>query len=475
MGLYNGTMNESPIYPRFVRPRLIEGLTDSPVVLIHGPRQSGKSTLARTLRVPDHTKRGRSNVIAVSNPIPISNPIIPLPTQTSDHGTSPLGSDPGAGYTYFSFDDDVLRAAAQSDPVGFVSDLPQRVILDEVQRVPELFTSIKLEVDRDRTPGRFVLTGSTNLLLIPRLSDSLAGRLQILRLHPFAQCELQVGRYSTDVRTDTVSDFLDALFGDGFGFGQSARLRDELPERIAAGGHPPAIALPQGRRRANWYRNYVETLVQRDVRDMSRIRRLDELPRLLAAAAAQTAGMFNRDSLARNLGITRPTVTDYLSLLERLFLLELLPPWSTNKLSRLVKTPKIHIGDTGLGSALLGVDAWGLAEDRQLLGQFAETFVYLELKKQASWHESYISLSHYRDKDRVEVDIVLERDGTSVAGVEVKSGATVTHSDFRGLRKLAKVTGDRFANGVVLYDGETTVSFGERLYAVPIRRLWEPQ
>lgn len=466
-------MNSHGLYPRYVLPRLREAMADSPVVLIHGPRQCGKSTLAQTLGYPAHPERRPSNIIAVSNPITISSPTVPLPAPPPTYGAVPHGSESIGGYVYRSFDDDVLREAARADPVGFVSDLPERVILDEVQRVPELFTSIKLEVDRNRTPGRFVLTGSTNLLMLPQLSESLAGRLRIVRLHPLAQRELVGGGAPTDPWSDARPRFLDELFGGGFRSGQTTRLRDELVERITAGGYAPAMVLPSGRRRASWYRDYVETHVLKDVRDMSRIRRLDELPRLLEAASAQTASLFNQDSLSRALRITRPTIADYVALLERAFLLERLPAWFTNRSSRLVKTPKLHIGDTGVGCALLGIDAWALAADRRMVGQFVETFVYQELRKQAGWYESHVSFHYYRDKDGVEVDIVIERDGSAIAGIEVKAGATVTSSDFSGLRKLARVCGDRFRIGVVLYDGETTARFGEGLYAVPIRQLWE--
>ncbi len=461
------------LYPRYMLPRLREALADSPVVLIHGPRQCGKSTLAQTLSHAVHPGRRPSNIVPISNPGPISSPIVPLPASPPTYAAAPHGNESIGGYVYHSFDDDVLREAAQEDPVGFVSDLPEWVILDEVQRVPGLFTSIKLNVDRNRTPGRFVLTGSTNLFLLPQLSESLAGRIQIVRLHPLAQRELMGGGIPTNLWSDTRPGFLDDLFDGGFKSGQTTRLRDGLAERITAGGYVPAMALPSGRRRANWYRDYVETLVLKDVREMSRIRRLDELPRLLEAATAQTACLFNQDSLSRVLRITRPTVADYVALLERAFLLERLPAWSTNRSRRLVKTAKLHIGDTGVGCALLGIDAWALAADRRMLGQFVETFVYQELRKQACWYESHVSFHYYRDKDGAEVDIVIEKDGAAIAGIEVKAGATVTSSDFKGLRKLARVCEARFRIGVVLYDGEATVRFGEGLYAVPIRRLWE--
>lgn len=413
-------MSEPTIHPRLLEPRLIEALADTPVVLIHGPRQCGKTTLAQLV--------GKSR-----------------------------------GYTYFSFDDDVVLAAAQADPVGFVGDLPERTILDEVQRAPSLFTALKTAVDRRRTPGRFLLTGSANVLLVPKLADSLAGRMEILRLHPLAQCEL----------AGQPSRFLDILFTGTFKTQTCQRLKADLPERIVTGGYPAALARENTRRRKAWYRGYTETLVQRDIRDLAHIRALDALPRLLALAAGQTARLVNITDLASPFQLSRPTIHDYVTLLERIFLLELLPPWHSNLLSRLIKTPKLHLGDTGLACSLLGLDAAALTQDRAVLGFLLETFVFQELRRQASWYEDEIRFHHFRDKDGAEVDIVLERSTQEVAGVEVKAAATVTAADFRGLRKLKEAAGKRFAAGVVLYDGETSASFGEGLYAVPIRNLWE--
>jgi len=379
-------------------------------------------------------------------------------------------------YEYVSFDDDNVRAGAQSDPMGFVYDLPERVILDEVQRVPELFTALKLEVDRRRVPGRFVLTGSSNILLIPKLADSLAGRMEVVRLHPLGQDEIQGGFPRQEppiVASDPRSGFLDALFSGKFPFRRSERLGSQLHERIVAGGFPPAIARQMGRRRASWYRDYAEAHVQRDVQDLARIKGLDVLPDLLNAAASQTARLYNLTDLSSPFQQSRQTIGDYVTLLERVFLIERLRPWYSNRLNRLVKTPKLHIGDTGLGCAVLGLDERGLAANREVLGQMLETFVYQELRRQASWNPNPVSFFHYRDKDQVEVDIVIERGPTAVAGVEVKAGATVRTSDFRGLRRLKKIVGDRFTVGVVLYDGDSAVSFGEGLYAIPIRQLWE--
>lgn len=411
---------EANLYPRFAEAGVLEALADSPVVLLHGPRQCGKTTLAKLV---------------------------------------------GArrGYAYITFDDDVARGAAESDPAGFVDGLPPRVILDEVQRVPSLFTAIKTAVDRRRDPGRFLLTGSANVLLVPHLADSLAGRMAIQRLHPLSQAELERRRPL----------FLDTLFSGGFKARRTDRLARELPERVAAGGYPAALVRQEGRRRAAWYRDYLEAIVQRDVRDLARIGALDAVPRLLGAAAGQTARLLNVTELAAPFSVSRPTIRDYMTLLQRVFLVEELPAWHSNRLKRLVKSPKLHLGDTGLACALLGADAAGLDADRPLLGQLVETFVFQELRRQASWHKDPLSFFHFRDKDGVEVDIVIERGPRALAAVEVKASATVRAADFSGIRKLQAAAGRNFAGGVVLYDGEIAASFGDGLFAVPIRSLWE--
>lgn len=414
-------MSPAASYPRYATRLLEQALADSPVVLIHGPRQCGKTTLAQAV-------------------------------------------GEGRGYHYFTFDDAVTLAAASSDPVGFVGDLPERAILDEVQRVPALFTTLKRAVDRDRRPGRFLLTGSANVLLLPALADSLAGRMEILRLHPLAQGEL-AGEEPT---------FLDALFGRGFTARPYQRLGQDLIQRIVAGGYPAALARSTARRRATWYRDYVETLVQRDVRDLARIASLDALPRLLTLAAGQTARLINVSDLAAPFQLSRPTIRDYVTLLERIFLLEELPPWHSNRLSRLIKTPKLHLTDTGVAAALLGLDDAAVSQDRGILGQLLETFVVQELRRQASWRDDDVRFHHLRDRDGVEVDLVIECGGQAVAAVEVKASATVTSADFSGIRKLRDAVGKRFATGVVLHDGEASIGFGDGLYAVPIRALWEP-
>ena len=312
-------MSDPLFYPRYIERRLTEALEDSPVVLIRGPRQCGKTTLAQFAYARSSTRWG--------------DEFLAWDSLRVRWGVSRQLRD----YVYISFDDVVARAAARADPMGFAADLPERVILDEIQRVPGLFEALKIEVDRRREPGRFILTGSTNVLLMPSLSESLAGRLQIVPLHPLAQYELAAR--SAPSGTYSGAGFLDALFGGEFEVRQTERLGERLIERIVAGGFPPALKRPTARRQANWYRDYVVTLVERDVRDMTRIRSLDILPRLLAASASQTARLFNLANLAAPFQVSRATIGDYMTLLERLFLLERLPPWHSNLLSRLVKSP----------------------------------------------------------------------------------------------------------------------------------------
>lgn len=404
---------------RFIQERVEEVLTDTPVVLIHGPRQSGKTTLAR------HVGKQKE-------------------------------------YAYYSFDDVGVRSAAKDDPAGFIAGLPDRVILDEVQRVPDLFSTIKLAVDRDRTPGRFILTGSANILMIPRVSDSLAGRLEIVRLHPLSRCEVMGRR----------SGFIDDLFAGTGMMHHADRLGDEIADIVAAGGYPAALSRATERRRTDWYREYVETIAQRDIKDLARIREIEVLPQIVALAAAQTAQLFNLAELASPFRLSRPTIGDYVTLLEQVFLIHRLPAWHSNRLSRLVKAPKLHVGDTGVACAVLNQSAAALREDRPLLGHLLETWVVQELRRQAGWSQERIQFHHFRDKEGAEVDAVLERAGRRIAGVEVKLSGTVVAKDFRGLKKLRDAAGERFTTGVVLYDGEDTVPFGEGLYAVPLSRLW---
>jgi len=409
------------LFARYAMGNLLEAIEDTPVILIHGARQCGKTTLAKSVGEVQ-------------------------------------------GYTYITFDDENQLAAAKSDPVGFVKDLPEKTILDEIQRVPELFLSIKDSVDSNRLPGRFILTGSANVLLLPQLSDSLAGRMEIIHLRPLAQCEISGHSPS----------FLEAAFLGNVALLQRVPnkrfLGRDLAEILVAGGYPSAIHRKSARRRNVWYRDYIATILQRDIKDIARIKNVSVLPKILALAASQTGQLFNASELASPLSISRPTVREYLSLLAQIFLIEELPPWHSNRISRLIKTPKLHLSDTGLACSLLGVRAESLWEDKTLLGQLLETFIYQELRKQASWHHEDLRFYHFRNKDKIEVDIVIEK-GRLKVGVEIKASATVKPQDFKGLNKLKDACDEDFAAGIVVYDGEQVLSFGERLYAVPISHL----
>ena len=410
-------MPKATLYPRYIKSLLLEALKDSPAVLIHGPRQCGKTTLARMVGEPKK-------------------------------------------YKYISFDDDVVTDASKADPIGFVKNLPKRVILDEVQRTPHLFSALKREIDSHRIPGRFILTGSANILRMPKLSDSLAGRMQILRLHPLSQGELNQHK----------SKFLDTLFKGRFKTRKIKNLFKPI-DQIVIGGYPEVFTRPTGQRRANWYRSYIETVIQRDIMDLSKARSIDILPRLLALSATQTSQLVNFTKLASAFQVSRTTICDYVALLEQMFFLEKLPPWYNSRLRRFIKTPKLHLCDTGLACALLGVSTSSLKKDRPLSGQLLETFVFQELRRQASYHNQHHAFFHYRDKKGYEVDIVIERDH-QVAGVEVKSSATVNSSDFKGLRKFKTAVGKHFAYGVILYNGDISIGFGNGLYAVPLNALW---
>lgn len=412
-------MTAAELYPRLVRARLREALADSPIVLLHGPRQCGKTTLARSLGEDDDRQ-------------------------------------------YLTLDDAPTFAAVQADPSGFVLDLEGPVTVDEVQRVPELFLAIKQAVDRDRRPGRFLLTGSANALFVPRVADSLAGRMEIVRLHPLS--EVEIGRHQPR--------FLERIFAGEFKIAQSERLGPELADLIVRGGFPEVVRRDTERGRRAWVRDYLDAIIQRDVRDLSRIHRLDILPRLLELAAGQTARLVNVSGIAGPFGVSRTTVGDYLTLLRHVFLVEELPAWHANRLKRLVKTPKLHLTDTGLACALLGVEAAGLRDDRTLLGQLLETFVVQELRRQASGWEHHVRFSHYRDKDQQEVDLVLERGPNRIVGIEVKASATLRDSDRRGLERLRDAVGVGFRCGALLYDGETLVPLGDRIYAIPLRMIW---
>jgi len=409
------------MFQRNLQPSLLAALTDTPVVFVDGPRQAGKSTLARAVIGPEYPA------------------------------------------TYLTLDDVLVRRAAIEDPSGFVAGMRGPVVLDEVQRAgAEIFLAIKAEVDRDRRPGRFLLTGSTDALLRPSIASALVGRVEVLTLLPLSVGEMSGLR----------EGFIDALFGQGFASGpENADSREALLDRIIAGGFPEALRRT-GRRRDDWFRSYVTTVVERDVSDLAGIGRLASLAQLLPLLATRSAQLLNLSDLSRNAGIPLSTMQRYFSHLQTSFLVNALPAWSSNIGKRLLKAPKLHLTDSGLLTHLLGVSGAQLRERPHLLGPVLETFVVMELRKQLGWSEARPTLHHLRTTGGDEIDVVLEDRAGRLAGVEVKASAQVGAADFRGLRTLAERSGDRFVRGVVLHLGLATVPFGPKLMAMPVSSLW---
>ncbi|MCF3642571.1 ATP-binding protein [Rhizobium sp. TRM95111] len=413
-----GAYRPKTLVQRKVRPLVETALGDTRVVLIAGPRQAGKTTLARQFSGPERP--------------------------------------------YITLDDAGALNAARTDPIGFVRGL-SRAVIDEVQRAPELMLAIKESVDRDDTPGRFLLTGSANLATVPAIADSLAGRMAVIPLLPFAQSEIR----------DTPGRLLDRLFeGEEPTVEASGVLADDLLETVLRGGYPEALRRATPGRRTAWLEDYITLILDRDVRDIANIDQLDRMPRLLDVLAEHAGQLVNHSSFGTALGLSSVTAQKYVAILERLFLIRTLPPWSNNRLSRLIKTPKLHFLDTGLLASLREDEVESLRPNRTRFGPLLETFVVSELIKLASWSDRRMSFSHYRTKDQDEVDVVIEDRRGRIVGIEVKASATVRADDFRGLRQLREAVGDRFVRGLVLHDHDRVTPFGEKLQAAPLSVLW---
>jgi len=401
------------LYPRLLAPRLHEALSDTPAVLINGPRQCGKTTLVHL------------------------------------HGQD---------MPYFTLDDDNLLTSARADPVGFIRRI-DRAVIDEIQHAPELLRAIKMSIDQDRRPGRFLLTGSANLLAVAEVSDSLAGRMEILTLLPLMQAEIE----------RRGNRFLECALEQNW---PTQRIgypdRTDLISRVLNGGYPEMLARPTSARRVAWASAYLKALLERDVRDLSVIDRLSDMPRLLAVLAQLSGQLVNFAQIGGQLGMDSKTAQKYLGVLENMFLIKRVAPWSGNELSRLVKTPKLHFLDAGLQASLVRLSPERAMTDRARFGATLESWVCGELAKTLSLTPEPWQIFHYRDKDRVEVDFVLESTDRQLIGIEVKAAATVTRDDFRGLKKLKTLTGTSFTSGIVLYDGDQVLPFGERLWAVPL-------
>jgi predicted AAA+ superfamily ATPase len=364
-------------------------------------------------------------------------------------------------HRYITLDDDTVLEAARGDPSGFVRGL-DHAIVDEVQRAPDILRAIKKTIDVDRRPGRFLLTGSANVLTLPQVSESLAGRMQVVNLLPLSRAEIREKRptFLQKAMAGRVAKTTETLIGD------------DLVNAVFTGGYPEMIRRRDQQRRRAWARGYVNAIVQRDVRDIAELERMDQMPRLLKVLAHHSGQLTNFTQIGGQIGLDDKTTRKYVAILEQLFLVRRVEPWFRNRLKRLVKTPKLHFLDSGLLAAILGTTEERIGKDRSVFGPLLETFVFAEVMKQVDWLAETCRLYHYRDKDQDEVDIIVEGEGGDVVGIEVKAAATVTVGDFKGLRKLSAACGEDFKLGVVLYDAEQTVPFGERMFAVPISCLW---
>jgi len=368
---------------------------------------------------------------------------------------------------YLTLDDPVVLKAAKSDPAGFINGLQGQVTLDEVQRAPELFLPIKAAVDRNRQPGRFLLTGSADVMLLPGMADSLAGRMEILSLWPLSCAE--------KVDAPEVNR-ADALFsGDWSALNVPSCERQALIGQLLSGGFPDAVARQLATRRAAWFESYVGAMLQRDVHDLANIEQMTEIPNLLQLLATRSATLLNFAELSRTAGIAQSTLKRYFALLEMLFLVVRLPSWERNPGKRLVKAPKVFLPDSGMLCYFLAATAESLAARPGLPGGIVETWVLSELLKHVAFSSLRLSLWHYRTQTNIEVDFVLENRLGQITGIEVKASATVDGKDFKGLRHLQETESALFQRGIVLYAGREVVPFGDNLWALPLSLWWAPQ
>ena len=410
---------ESPsLLPRRIEPRIAEALLDTPVVLLAGPRQAGKTTLVRHIAAQQ-------------------------------------------GLRYLTLDDGLTLLSAREDPVGMVRSL-DRAVIDEIQRAPQLLLAIKKSVDEDRRPGRFLLTGSANLMALPTVADSLAGRMETLSLLPLSQSEMALRQ----------ANWIDQAFAGRILQASTPAVGEALVERVLRGGYPEAVARPAGRRRTTWARQYIDALIERDVRDIAHIDKLDQLPRFLRALAHTAGQMCNYTQLGAQVGLDGKTALRYCGVFEQMYLLQRIDVWARNRLSRVVKTAKLQFLDAGLLASLLDLTAQEVAQDRTRFGNVLETFVFGELLKHSTTALDDYRLMYYRDADKFEVDVIIENAAGQLVGVEVKAAATVKASDLRGLKKWAALAGPQFRLGVVLYDGTETLPLGDGLWAAPLSSLW---
>lgn len=409
------------IYPRPAKKLIEEALTDTPVVSVVGPRQVGKSTLAKAV-APDRD--------------------------------------------YLTLDDQNLLRFAQEDSAGFVQSLPRFVIIDEVQRAPELMLAIKKSVDEDRHPGRFLLTGSANLALMEQIQDSLAGRHEPINLYPLTSHELA----SVHVDKCFVKGLLEEKINPQIN--AYSNTLDTLKDAVSRGGYPEPLTRTE-RRAHRWFTVYLEDVINRDVKALGDIRNSEALLRILKLCATRTASLLEINALAREAQISSETVKSYIATLEKLFLVRTLPAWSSNLGKRLIKSPKIHLIDSGMLCALCNINSTDWLTEAKLFGHVIESYTVQQIIAQISWLEEDIKCYHFRDQKKREVDLVLEK-GRSVWGVEMKRSTTISDEDFKGLRILASTAADRWKGGVIFYSGDHILQTPiPNTFAVPYGALWD--
>nr|WP_307801606.1 ATP-binding protein [Microbispora triticiradicis] len=410
------------LVPRRAEDMALEALTDTRVVVINGARQVGKSTLAKAI----------------------------------------VRRAPGAREIYL--DEAAVRAAARNDPDGVVRH-DGLLLIDEIQRVPELLLSIKRVVDADPRPGRFLLTGSARLLGLRDLPDALPGRSETIELWPLSQGEIE----------RSPDGFVDVAFRDGpdMKVPRTRLRRIDYVDRALRGGYPEAVHRPTHRRRARFFESYISDLINRDVRQVADIERPADMRRLLNVLSGRMGGLAVIDNIGRDLGLPHTTTKRYVDLLELVYVIRRIPAWSSNTTTRAIATPKLLLVDSGLGAHLAGLTPARATDFTAPVGPLLENFALGELARQLTWAEEPVRLYHYRDRDGVEVDGVLERASGEIIGIEVKAAETVRGDDFRGLQHLARKVGDRLIAGYVLYAGPESLPFGERMRALPMSALWE--
>ncbi|MBI5197427.1 MAG: ATP-binding protein [Nitrospirae bacterium] len=409
--------------PRQIRPLIEESLRHFPVVLLVGARQTGKSTLVQALAGKDWPAR------------------------------------------YLTLDDRIVLDAALTNPDGFLQQTGLPVILDEVQRAPDLLRAVKLIVDRHRRPGMFLLTGSANILTLSRVSETLAGRVAVHELYPFSWTE----RYRQGPSTT-----IDHLFKAGTARealkrwpvkSPPVRTR-EIQEVILRGGYPTPALMDSPRVRQTWFESYRQTYIERDLRDLAQIGNLPDFTRLMTTLALRTGQMLNLSGLSRDVGLPFSTLRRYFHILAQTYQVFLVPPYAKNIGKRLVKTPKVYVTDTGLGCHLSATDRWETLDRQNRVGATVETWVANELRKMVSVGSRRIGFGYWRTRSGQEVDFLLEC-GEEVVGVEVKWGTGFRENDLAGLKDCRDAIGPRFRFGVLLHGGREAIGLDERTLAVP--------